>query len=163
MSASMNRVILIGNLTRDPELRQAGGTALCGMRIAVNHHVEKNGQWTDQPNYFDIDVFGVQGERCHEYLAKGRQVAVEGRLRWREWETQDGQKRSAVSVVADSVQFIGQREGGASSGIESHGRRGHGRQWHPLLMERTIMTGTVTQPWANRIVGSARRLPTSCS
>ena len=66
-------------------------------------------------NYFNVDVFGGQGERCAQYLAKGRQVAVEGRLRWREWETQDGQKREAVTIVADNVQFIGPRDGGAGA------------------------------------------------
>jgi single-strand DNA-binding protein len=115
MAGSINRVILIGNLTRDPETRQAGSTTVCTLRLAVNDRVkdQSSGEWGDRPNYFDVDVFGSQGELCGKYLAKGRQVAVEGKLRWREWETQDGQKRSAVSVVADNVQFIGPREGGA--------------------------------------------------
>ena len=68
------------------------------------------GGWRDRANYFDVDVFGGLGENCGHWLARGRQVAIEGRLRWREWETADGQKRSAVSVVADKVQFLGQRE-----------------------------------------------------
>ena len=68
------------------------------------------------PNYFDIDVFGAQGENCAQHLTKGRQVAVEGRLRWREWESQDGQKRQAVSVMANNVQFINPREAGGQSG-----------------------------------------------
>ena len=115
MAGSINRVILIGNLTRDPETRQAGSTTVCTLRLAVNDRVkdQSSGEWGDRPNYFDVDVFGSQGELCGKYLAKGRQVAVEGKLRWREWETQDGQKRSAVSVVADNVQFIVPREGGA--------------------------------------------------
>jgi single-strand DNA-binding protein len=118
MAGSINRVILIGNLTRDPETRQAGSTTVCTLRLAVNDRVkdQSSGEWGDRPNYFDVDVFGSQGELCGKYLAKGRQVAVEGKLRWREWEAQDGQKRSAVSVVADNVQFIGPREGGASQG-----------------------------------------------
>jgi single-strand DNA-binding protein len=118
MAGSINRVILIGNLTRDPETRQAGSTTVCTLRLAVNDRVkdQSSGEWGDRPNYFDVDVFGSQGELCGKYLAKGRQVAVEGKLRWREWETQDGQKRSAVSVVADNVQFIGPREGGAPQG-----------------------------------------------
>ena len=116
MAGSINRVVLVGNLTRDPETRQAGGTTVCSLRVAVNDRIKDRdtGEWRDQPNYFDVDVFGAQGENCAKYLAKGRQIAVEGRLRWREWETQDGQKRSAVSVVADNVQFIGPREGGGS-------------------------------------------------
>jgi single-strand DNA-binding protein len=118
MAGSINRVILIGNLTRDPETRQAGSTTVCTLRLAVNDRVkdQSSGEWGDRPNYFDVDVFGSQGELCGKYLAKGRQVAVEGKLRWREWETQDGQKRSAVSVVAGEVQFIGPREGGAPQG-----------------------------------------------
>ena len=109
MAGSINRVVLVGNLTRDPETRQAGATTVCSLRLAVNDRVKDptSGEWGDRPNYFDVDVFGAQGERCGQWLAKGRQVAVEGKLRWREWETQEGQKRSAVSVVADNVQFIG--------------------------------------------------------
>jgi single-strand DNA-binding protein len=118
MAGSINRVVLVGNLTRDPELRAAGSTSVCTMRIAVNDRVKdpNTGEWGDRPNYFDVDVFGAQGERCSQWLSKGRQVAVEGKLRYREWESQEGQKRSAVSVVADNVQFIGPREGAAAAG-----------------------------------------------
>lgn len=118
MAGSVNVVVLVGNLTRDPELRATGGgTSVCSLRLAVNDRAKDpvTGEWGDKPNYFDVDVFGGQGERCAQYLARGRQVAIQGRLRWREWETQDGQKRQAVSVVADNVQFIGPREGAASS------------------------------------------------
>jgi single-strand DNA-binding protein len=69
-------------------------------------------QWVDKPNYFDVTVWGAQGENCNTYLQKGRPVAVDGRLEWREWETQDGGKRQAVEIVADSVQFLGSRDGG---------------------------------------------------
>ena len=120
MAGSVNVVVLVGNLTRDPELRATGGgNSVCSLRVAVNDRVKDptSGEWGDKPNYFDVDVFGAQGERCAQYLAKGRQVAVEGRLRWREWESQDGQKRQAVSVVANNVQFIGPRDSG------SQGRR----------------------------------------
>ena len=112
MSASINRVVLVGNLTRDPETRQAGSTTVCTLRLAVNDRVkDASGGWTDYANFFTVTVFGAQGERCAQYLAKGRQVAIDGRLRWRQWESADGQKREAVEVVADSVQFIGAREG----------------------------------------------------
>jgi len=127
MARSINRVVLVGNLTRDPEVRAAGSTSVCSLRLAVNDSVKdrETGDWKDYPNYFDIDVFGAQGERCGQWLSKGRQVAVEGRLRWREWQTQEGQKRSAVSVVADNVQFIGPREGGGGrppeGGVSSEG------------------------------------------
>ena len=118
MAASINRVVLVGNLTRDPELRHTpSGTPVCSLRLAVNtRRKDESGQWTDKPNYFDITVWGQQGENCAQYLAKGRPVAIDGRLEWREWEAQDGAKREAVEIVADSVQFLGGRadgEGGA--------------------------------------------------
>ena len=115
MAGSVNVVVVVGNLTRDPELRATpSGTSVCRLGIAVNERTKdpNTGTWGERPNFFDIDVFGAQGENCAQYLTKGRQVAIEGRLRWRSWETQDGQKRSAVSIVANTVQFIGPREGG---------------------------------------------------
>ena len=124
MAGSVNVVVLVGNLTRDPELRATpGGTSVCRLGLAVNERTKDpaTGEWGERPNYFDIDVFGAQGESCAQYLTKGRQVAVEGRLRWRSWETQEGQKRSAVSVVANSVQFIGPRESGSQGGGWSGG------------------------------------------
>src|SRR6478672_10524251 len=113
--ASINRVVLVGNLTKDPELRHTpSGTAVCNLRLAVNtRRKDETGQWVDKPNYFDITVWGNQGERCAQYLAKGRPVAVDGRLEWREWETPEGNKRQAVDIVADSVQFLG---GGGQEG-----------------------------------------------
>ena len=119
MAGSVNVVVLVGNLTRDPELRATGGgTSVCRLGLAVNERTKDpaTGEWGERPNYFDIDVFGAQGENCAQYLSKGRQVAVEGRLRWRSWETPEGQKRSAVSVVANSVQFIGPRDAGSQGG-----------------------------------------------
>lgn len=119
MAASINRVILVGNLTRDPELRHTpSGTAVCSLRLAVNsRRKDETGQWVDKPNYFSVTVWGNQGENCAQYLAKGRPVAVDGRLDWREWETQDGNKREAVEVVAETVQFLGGRgDGDGGSG-----------------------------------------------
>jgi len=114
MAASINRVVLVGNLTRDPELRHTpSGMAVCSLRIAVNsRRKDESGQWTEKPNYFSITVWGQQGENCAQYLAKGRPVAVDGRLDWREYQTQDGQKREAIEIVADSVQFLGGRGDG---------------------------------------------------
>jgi single-strand DNA-binding protein len=112
MAANINRVVLVGNLTRDPELRHTpSGTAVCSLRLAVNTRRKDSatGEWTEKPNYFDVTVWGNQGENCAQYLSKGRPVAVDGRLEWREWEAQDGTKRQAVEVVADSVQFLGGR------------------------------------------------------
>jgi single-strand DNA-binding protein len=119
VAGSINTVVLVGNLTRDPELKALpSGNSVCSMRIAVNDRVKDptTGEWTDKPNYLSVDVFGQQAENCARFLAKGRQVAIEGRLRWREWETQEGQKREAVSVVANTVQFIGPREPDAGGG-----------------------------------------------
>jgi len=116
--AAINRVVLVGNLTRDPELRHTpSGTAVCNLRLAVNtRRKDETGQWVDKPNYFDITVWGNQGERCAQYLTKGRPVAVDGRLEWREWETPEGNKRQAVDVVADTVQFLGSRGDGEGGG-----------------------------------------------
>ena len=119
MAANINRVVLVGNLTRDPELKHLpSGTALCSLRIAVNtRRKDESGQWTDKPNYFDVSVWGNQGESCAQYLAKGRPVAVDGRLEWREWEAKDGGgKRESVEIVADSVQFLGSRGDGEGGG-----------------------------------------------
>ena len=120
MAANINRVVLVGNLTKDPELRHTGGgTPVCSLRIAVNgRRRDESGQWVDKPNFFRISVFGNQAESCAQYLSKGRPVAIDGRLDWRQWE-QDGVKREAVEIVAESVQFLGSRgdgEGGAGGG-----------------------------------------------
>jgi single-strand DNA-binding protein len=123
MAANINRVVLVGNLTRDPEMKHLpSGTALCSLRIAVNtRRKDESGQWTDKPNYFDVSVWGNQGESCAQYLAKGRPVAIDGRLEWREWEATDGSgKRQAVEIIADNVQFLGSRgdagDGGGGGG-----------------------------------------------
>jgi single-strand DNA-binding protein len=118
-ATNVNVVVITGNLTRDPELRSTGsGMSVCDMRVAVNSRRKgPNGEWVDKPNYFDVTVFGAQGENCSTYLSKGRPVAVEGRLDWREWEAKDGSgKRQAVSIIANSVQFLGSRDGGGEAG-----------------------------------------------
>ena len=117
MAANINRVVLVGNLTKDPELRHTGGgTPVCSLRIAVNGRKrDESGNWADKPNYFSVSVFGNQAESCAQYLSKGRPVAIDGRLDWREWE-KDGVKREAVEIVADSVQFLGSRGDGDGGG-----------------------------------------------
>ena len=118
--ANINRVVLVGNLTRDPELRHTpSGTAVCSLRLAVNTRRKDGatGEWTEKPNYFDITVWGNQGENCAQYLAKGRPVAIDGRLEWREWESQDGTKRQATDIIADSVQFLGSRDEASGGGF----------------------------------------------
>lgn len=119
---NINCVVLTGNLTRDPELRSTnGGTSVCSMRIAVNGRQKISGEWADQVNYFDVTVWGAHGENCERYLAKGRGVAVDGRLRWHEWTDKDGNKRQSVDVVANTVQFLGDggsRDNGAAASNE---------------------------------------------
>ena len=117
--ANINRVVLVGNLTKDPELRNTpNGTSICKLRIAVNtRRKDETGQWTDKPNYFDVTVWGNQGESCAQYLSKGRPVAIDGRLDWREWDATDGSgKRQAVEIIAENVQFLGSRGDGAAGG-----------------------------------------------
>ncbi|HEY0317028.1 MAG TPA: single-stranded DNA-binding protein [Solirubrobacterales bacterium] len=118
-ASNVNVVVITGNLTRDPELRHTGGgTAICELRVAVNSRRKdgQTGEWVDKPNYFDVTVWGAQGENCANYLSKGRPVAVEGRLDWREWEAKDGSKRQAVQIIANSVQFLGSRDGSGGGG-----------------------------------------------
>lgn len=124
--ANINRVILVGNLTRDPDLKQTpSGTSVAKLRIAVNTRQKgPDGEWHDKPNYFDVTVWGNQGESAAQYLAKGRPVAIDGRLDWREWEAQDGSKRQAVEIIADNVQFLGsaQKDDGQQAFVPASGR-----------------------------------------
>jgi single-strand DNA-binding protein len=105
---AINRVVLVGRLTRDPELRALpSGTSVCSLRIACNSAAkDATGDFIERPNYFDVSVYGSSGESVANYMRKGGRVAIDGRLDWREWETSDGQKRQAVSIVADTVQFL---------------------------------------------------------
>jgi single-strand DNA-binding protein len=117
--ANINRVVLVGNLTKDPELRHTpGGTPVCQLRVAVNsRRRDESGNWVDKPNYFDVSVFGNQAESAAQYLAKGRPVGIDGRLDWREWDATDGSgKRQAVQIIADTVQFLGGRGDGEGGG-----------------------------------------------
>jgi single-strand DNA-binding protein len=107
-SFSINRVTLVGRLTRDPEMRPlASGSSVCGLRIACNSvRRDADGEFQEKPNYFDVNVFGPAAENVNRYTCKGSRVAIDGRLEWREWETAEEQKRQAVSVVADTVLFL---------------------------------------------------------
>lgn len=117
-ATNINRVVLTGNLTRDPELRSTqGGTSVCSLRLAVNtRRRSAAGEWEDKPNFFDITVWGAQGENCNRFLSKGRPVAVDGRLEWREFTDKQGNNRQTIDVIADSVQFLGGRDEGQSNG-----------------------------------------------
>ena len=117
-ATNINRVVLTGNLTKDPELKSTpSGTSVCKLRLACNtRRRDSSGEWVDKPNFFDITVWGAQGENCANYLQKGRAIAVDGRLEWREWETEQGQKRQAIDIIADSVQFLGSRDNAENGG-----------------------------------------------
>jgi single-strand DNA-binding protein len=106
--SSINRVVLVGNLTRDPELRELpSGHNVCNLRIACNGiRRTPEGEYQERPLFFDVATFGGLAESVARYMHRGSRVAVDGRLEWSEWETADAQKRQAVSVVAESVQFL---------------------------------------------------------
>ena len=151
--ANINRVVISGNLTKDPELRQLpSGNSVCKLRMAVNTRVKDrdSGQWTDRPNYFDVTVWGGQGESVARYLQRGSGLLVDGRLEWREWDAQDGTKRQAVEIIAENTQFMGGREGGGGGGggraprrrVRACRQRAHAdvgvhrrRRRHPVLIK----------------------------
>jgi single-strand DNA-binding protein len=118
--ASINRVVLVGNLTRDPELRQTpNGTSVCDLGLAVNDRRKQGEEWVEKANFFDVTVWGAQAESCSRYLSKGRQVAIDGRLDLQTWESstscescgaESTQKRSKIKVIAQNVQFLGSRQ-----------------------------------------------------
>jgi len=121
---SINRVVLVGRLTRDPELRALpSGTSVCSLRIACNSsRRDADGEFVERPNFFDVSVYGASAESVGHYMRRGSRVAIDGRLEWREWETAEQERRQAVSVVADTVQFLdspGERSHDEASG-ENH-------------------------------------------
>jgi single-strand DNA-binding protein len=124
-SWNINRVIVIGRLTREPELQALpSGLPVCNLRLASNgHRKNAEGTYEEKPNYFDVRVFGARGEAVHRYLGKGSRVAVDGRLEWNEWQSADGSKRQGVKILADTVQFLengpGRGSGDPSGGDQS--------------------------------------------
>ena len=120
--ASVNKVILVGNLGRDPELRYtAGGQAVTNFTLATNERfTDKQGAKQERTEWHRIVAWGRTGELCAQYLSKGRSVYIEGRLQTREWEDKEGQKRRTTEIVAGTVQFLGGRDGG-SGGPSSRG------------------------------------------
>ena len=112
---SINRVLISGNLTRDPELRQTGGgTQVLSFGVAVNDRRRnpQTGEWEDYPNFIDCTMFGARAEALSRYLSKGTKVAIEGKLRWSQWE-RDGQKRSKIEVIVDELEFMTSRNDGS--------------------------------------------------
>ena len=119
--ASFNKVILMGNLTRDPELRVTNtGLSICKLSLAVNRtYTTKEGDSKDETTYVDIDSFGKQAETLSKYLQKGRPIMIEGRLKLDQWETNEGQKRSKLGVILENFQFIGGRDATSSTSSDS--------------------------------------------
>jgi single-strand DNA-binding protein len=126
VAGDINRVTLVGRLTRDPELRHLpSGQPVLQLGLAVNGRQRDDaGNWADKPNFFDIKVFGNQAEMLSQHLAKGRRVGIDGRLDWSSWEAQDGTKRSKVEIVAFQVQFLDSRG-------DSDSRQGETSQYVP--------------------------------
>ena len=123
--ADINHVVLVGRLTRDAELKYtASGQAVCKFSIAVNRRRKNGDQWEDEANYFDIVLWGRQGESLNQYLLKGKTVGVDGELRQDRWQ-QDGQNRSKVEIVANNIQLLG-----GSPGSGQGGSQGGGGSWH---------------------------------
>lgn len=114
---SINRVTITGNLTRDGELRSTqSGTHVLGLGVAVNdrRRNQQTGDWEDYANFIDCTMFGTRAEKIAPYLKRGTKVAIEGKLRWSQWE-RDGQKRSKIEVIVDEIEFMSSRNGGGSS------------------------------------------------
>jgi single-strand DNA-binding protein len=121
MPENINTVTITGNLTADPELRTTpSGMEICNLRVAVNGRRKEGDNWVDKPNFFDVTVFGGRGKSCAEHLAKGRPIAVNGRLDWSEWVDKDTQKkRSKVTIIADNIQFLGSGTGQQNTGNQN--------------------------------------------
>jgi single-strand DNA-binding protein len=130
MSYTINRVVLVARLTRDPELRALpSGASVCHIRVACNsRHRDADGELQERPNYFDVSAFGTSGESVAQFMRKGSRVAIDGRLEWREWESAEQQRRQAVSIVADSVQFLDSPSARESEADEIDGEGGEARE-----------------------------------
>ena len=118
---SINRVVISGNLTRDPELRStASGLAVLGFGVAVNDRRknQQTGEWEDYPNFIDCTMFGARAESLSRYLGKGTKVSIEGKLRWSQWE-REGQKRSKIEVIVDELEFMSSRDGQGGSDVDA--------------------------------------------
>lgn len=113
---SINRVIVSGNLTREPEVRTtASGNPVMGFGIAVNDRRKNSqtGEWEDYPNFIECTMFGARAQSVSRFLSKGSKVAIEGKLRWSQWETNEGQKRSKIEIIVDEIEFMSSISNGA--------------------------------------------------
>lgn len=112
---SINKVIITGNLTRDPELRTTqSGTSVLALGVAVNERIKQGDEWVDYANYVDCTMFGARAEAISKWLSKGSKVAIEGRLKWSQWE-KDGQKRSKLEVIVDEIEFMSKSDASSST------------------------------------------------
>ena len=120
---SINRVIISGRLTREPEIRStASGLPVLGFGVAVNDRRknQQSGEWEDYPNFIDCTMFGARAESVSRFLSKGTKVSIEGKLRWSQWE-RDGQKRSKIDVIVDELEFMSSRGGSGEANHQSPG------------------------------------------
>lgn len=132
--SDINRVVLVGRLTSDPELRALpSGAELCSLRVACNRsRKEADGSYSATPNFFSVSVFGTQAQSVDRYLHKGSRVAIDGRLQWSEWEAGDGSKRQTVQIVADRVEFLDSPLTQTPDGADRLGDPGE-ESGHPLV------------------------------
>jgi single-strand DNA-binding protein len=136
--ADINHVVLIGCLARDAELKYTtGGSAVCKFSIAVNRKRKNGDNWVDEVSFFDVVLWGRQGEALNQYLVKGKLVGVDGELRQERWQQQDGQNRSRIEIVADNIHLLAGGNGGGENGGENHGNKGNGRYGGGVYNGRT--------------------------
>lgn len=105
-ATNINSVTMNGNLTKEPDLKEAGGTSVCELRIATNSSFKKDGKWESKAHFFQVNVWGAQGENCAKYLKKGSKVSILGRLEYQQWKNKDDQVNSRVIIVANQIEFL---------------------------------------------------------
>lgn len=152
---SINRVVISGNLTRDPELKATNsGTHVLTFGVAVNdrRRNQQTGEWEDVPNFIDCTMFGARAESLHRYLSKGTKVAIEGKLRYRAWEAQDGSRRSKLEVVVDEIEFLSRGQGqGQGQGYDQqqYPQQGYSRQSYAPQAPAPAAAPAYAQPVAS--------------
>lgn len=118
-ATNINMVIVTGNLTADPELKEtSNGTPVCELRIASNASIKKEGNWTTKTNYFPINTWGAQAENVSKYLTKGSKIGVEGRLEYQSWESKEGKKQSRLVITAKQIEFLSKPKSAGSGSTE---------------------------------------------